>query len=259
MAQGITELKAMLQDNHEASEILGAVEQTLMQSTGKITDLEKQIGASGDKLTEAIGSRDKVRDIIKAELGIDEFSADAVRARLSTFASDDVIAARDAQFNELRASSSSKMDEMQGRLTTKDSEIKNLMMKLAISKTDVMGQTQGEYATDMLLQWISEDAVFDDGGNIMYQGKAGETLYNANSTPLTLDDRINMIKADPARDFVFQSRFLQGGGAPTEKTITGPSGDQSGGAYVRSKMGFAEQKAYRDKYGEQAYNKLPLA
>ncbi len=256
---GITELKAMLADNHEASEILGSVERTLMQSTGRITDLEKQVGASGDKLTEAIGSRDKVRDIIKAELGIDEFSAEAVRTRLSSFASDDVIAARDAQFNDLRASTSTKMDELQGTITGKDSEIKNLMLKLAISKTDVMGQTQGEYATDMLLQWIAKDAVFDDGGNIMYQGGAGETLYNSNGNPLTLDDRINEIKSDQARDFVFQSRFLQGGGAPTEKTITGPAGPQAGGAYVRSKMGFAEQKAYRDKYGEDAYNKLPLA
>ena len=114
MAAGITELKQMLQDNHEATEILGSVERTLMQSTGRITDLEKQVGSSGDKLSEAIGSRDKVRDIIKAELGIDEFSAEAVRARLSSFASDDVIQARDKQFNDLRASTSTKMDGVTG-------------------------------------------------------------------------------------------------------------------------------------------------
>jgi hypothetical protein len=256
---GITELKSMLSDNHEATEILNSVEQTLMQSTGRITDLEKQVGSSASKLGEAIESRDKVRQTIKDELGISEFTADAVRAKLSSYASDDVIAARDEQFSTFKAASSAKMEELEGRLQGKDSEMKDLMLKLAISKTDVMGQTKGEHATDMLLQWIAKDAVFDANGNIMYQGEAGEPLYNANGNPLTLEDRIGEIKSDQGRDFVFQARFLNGGGAPTEKTITGPAGSSSGGAYVRSQMSFTEKKDYRAKYGDAAYNSLPLA
>ncbi len=255
---GITELKAMLVDNKEASAVLDNIESTLMQSTGRITDLEKQNSASDNKLTEAIASRDKVRQTIKNELGIDEFTADAVRAKLTSYASDDVIAARDKQFNDLRTTTADKIEGLEGRVSGKDKEIKTLMLKLAISKTDVMSQTKGEYATDMLLNWISENAMFDETGEIVYQGAAGETLYNANGNPLTLDDRINDIKGDESRDFIFQTQFLNGGGAPTEKVITGPSGNKSGGKFTRTTMTFDEKSDYRQKYGDEAYNKLPL-
>ena len=57
---------------------------------------------------------------------------------------------------------------------------------------------------------------------------------------------------------MFQQQFLNGGGAPTEKVITGPAGSSSGGAFIRSKMSFNEQKEYRATYGEEAYQKLPL-
>lgn len=256
---GITELKAIVKDNAEASEILGQVENTIMQSTGRIADLERAIGEGENKLNEAIGSRDKVRQTIKQELGIDEFTPEAVRAKLATYAADDVLQARDKQFNDLRATTAQKIEALEGKLQGKDKDMQGMLLKLAISKTDIMGQTKGEHATDMLLQWIAEDAQFDEQGNITYKGKAGETLYNTNGNPLTLDDRIAEIKSDESRDFIFQSRFLQGGGAPTEKPTNGPAGNAAkGGKFARSTMTFEEKQDYRSKYGEDAYMKLPL-
>lgn len=256
---GITELKSLVADNHEASAIVGEIENTIMQSTGRIADLERLNGETENKLNEAIGSRDKVRQTIKNELGIEEFTPDAVRARLANYAADDVLEARDKQFNELRSSTAQKIEGLEGKLQGKDKEMQGLMLKLAISKTDIMGQTKGEHATDMLLQWIAEDAQFDENGEITYKGKAGETLYNSNGNPLTLEDRIADIKADEGRDFIFQSRFLQGGGAPTEKPSTGPAGNPSnGGKFARSTMTFEEKADYRKKYGEKAYMELPL-
>ena len=259
MAEGITELKAMLKDNAEASAILGNVEQTLMQSNGKVVDLEKQIAESGNKLTEAINSRDKIRNVVKNQLGIDEFTEDAIKNKLSSYASDDVIAARDKQFNDLRSTTAQKIEGLEGTVKAKDGEIRQLMLKLAISQTDVMKQTKGKHAGEMLLGWIAENAEFDSEGNITYRGDAGETLYNANGNPLTLEDRINDIKSDQSRDFVFQQQYLQGGGAPTEKIINGPAGSENGGRFVRSKMTFQEKQDYRAKYGEEAYQRLPLA
>lgn len=256
---GLTELKALLKDNYEASSMLGNIEKTVQTSVDRVVDLEKQLTASGSKLDEAIVSRDKVRDIVKNELGVEEFTTDAVRNRLSSFASDDVIAARDKQFNDLRASSGNKIEGLEKAIMDKDATIKEYMMKLAISKTDIMGQTKGEHANDMLLSWISENAQFDDNGEIIYRGPSGESLYNTNNDPLTLDDRINEIKADSTRDFVFQSRFLKGSGAPTSSPETGPAGNPSNGTkYIRSKMTFDEQRSYRLKYGESAYAQLPL-
>jgi len=255
---GIVELKAMLQDNFEATEILTQIEGTMGTNANRVIELEQQLGNSGNDLTEAIQSRDKVRNIVKNQLGIEEFTEDAVKMKLSSYGNEDAIAARDKQFNELKASSASAIEALEAKISGSNKEMDTMRLKLAISKTDVMGQTKGEHASDMLLQWIAQDAVFDDNGNIMYKGNGGETLTNSNHNPLTLEDRINEIKSDEARDFVFQSRFLSGGGAPTEKVMNGPSGSQSGGAYVRSKMDFNEKKNYRDKYGEQAYQKLPM-
>lgn len=256
---GINELRALLADNHEATQLLGNVESTLQTTVDKSTSLEQLIAQGETKLTEAIVSRDKVRDIVKSELGIDEFTPDAVRMKLSTYASDDVLASRDKQINDLRASSGSKIETLEQAIKQKDQDLRNMKMQVAISKTDVMGQTKGEYANGMLLEWISENAQFDDQGNIVYRGPSGETLYNSNSDPLTLEDRINEIKADSARDFVFQQQYLAGGGAPTDKVISGPAGDSTGGKFVRSKMSFEEQSSYRAKYGEDAYQRLPLA
>ncbi len=258
---GMNELRTLLTDNHEASQILGNIESTMQTNTDRVIDLEKQLSESGSKLGEAIGSRDKIRDIVKGELGITEFTADSVRDRLATFASDDVIKARDDQFNKLRASSSNKIEELEKVVTGKNGEVRDLMMKLAISKTDIMGQTKGEHANEMVLGWISQDAQFDDAGNIVYRGPSGETLYNTNSQPLTLEDRINEIKGDSSRDFVFQSRYLKGGGAPQGPAGggTGPAGSPNDGSrYARSKMTFDQQKSYRKQYGESAYNNLPL-
>ena len=256
---GIVELKAMLQDNHEASAILNDIEGTLSTNANKVIDLEQRLGTAGNDLTEAIQSRDKIKGVVKNQLGIEEFTEDAIKMKLSSYGNEDAIAARDKQFNELKASSASAIEALEAKITAGSTEMNGMRLKLAISKTDVMGQTRGDHANEMLLQWIAQDAVFDDNGNIMYKGKGGETLTNSNHNPLTLEDRINEIKGDQSRDFVFQERFLKGGGAPTEKTITGPAGNASGGAFVRSKMNFNEQKSYRDKYGESAYAKLPLA
>ena len=193
---GITELKAMLQDNPQAMEIVSNIENTMGTTTEKVMGLEKQVGSLGNELTEAINARDKVKDIVRNELGIEEFTPDAVRNKLATYASDDAIAAREKQFNELKASSSAKLEELQKEIHTRDEQMNKMKLQLAISKTDVMGQTQGEHASEMLLNWIAQDATFDEQGNIQYKGPSGETLYNENSEPMTLEDRINQIKAD---------------------------------------------------------------
>lgn len=256
---GINELRSLLADNHEATQLLGNVETTLQASVDRVNILEQGVTSGETKLTEAIVSRDKVRDIVKAELGITEFTPDAVRTKLATYASDDVLASRDKQINDLRASSGTKIETLEQAIKEKDISLRGMQMQVAISKTDVMGQTKGEHANAMLLDWIAEDAQFDEQGNIVYRGPSGETLYNTNSDPLTLEDRINEIKADSTRDFVFQSTFLAGGGAAhTDGGTPGPAGDNRGAKFVRSKMSFEEQSHYRSKYGEEAYKNLPM-
>ncbi|MCD6151122.1 MAG: hypothetical protein J7J70_05650 [Deltaproteobacteria bacterium] len=255
---GISELKNMLADNNEATAELTAIENSMQTNLGRITDLETQVGASDSKLNEAILSRDKVRNLVKQELGIDEFSADAVRSKLSSYASADAQESYGNQIKELKASSATKIEELQNALNGKAGEIDGLMMKVAISGTDVMAQTKGAHANDMLMSWISENATFDDAGNIVYRGKSGETLYNGNGDPLTLDDRINEIKSDESRDFVFQARYLNGGGAPTDRKIEGPSGSKDGGAYTRVNMTPDEKHQYISKYGMDAYNNLKM-
>ncbi len=255
---GIAELKEMAKDSHEMTAEITAMEQSMMQNTGRIKDLETTNQRSLDGMNEAIASRDKVRSVIKDELGIEEFTVDAVRSKLENYASDDAIAARDNQLNEFKARTGTKIEGLEKQIISNDKTINDMKLNLAIAGTDVMGQTKGEYANKMLMDWIAEDATFDENGDIQYKGSAGETLYNENGNPLTLDDRINQIKGDESRDFVFQQRFLQGGGAPAERTITGPAGSAAGGSYTRTTMTPEETKSYVDKYGMSAYQKLPM-
>jgi len=258
---GITELKSLVADNAEASAMVAEIENTMIANTGRVTDLERQIGDVNNKLAEAIQSRDKVKTTIKNELGIEEFSPDAIKARLSTYAADDVIAARDRQFNDLKISSAEKLDKLQNEIATRDENINKMRLNLAIAGTDVMGQVRSKHAADLLMQWVGENAEFDENGEIVYKGENGETLFNDNSNPLTLEDRINQIKGDQSRDFIFEQRFLAGGGAPTDKPAGGGAGGGSGsggGKFVRTQMGMEEKKAYREKYGEEAYQALPL-
>ncbi len=255
---GIVELRELVKDSHEASEIVASIESTMMQNTGRIKDLETESQHSVNKMNEAIASRDKVRGVIKDELGIDEFTVDAVRGKLANYASEDAIAARDAQFNDLKARSGTKIEALEEQLRQSGTTMEGMKLKLAISGTDIMGQTKGEHANEMLMGWIAKDATFDENGAIQYKGSAGETLYNDNGIPLTLDDRINEIKSDEARDFVFQARYLNGGGAPSERQVTGPAGSRDGGSYTRTTMNPDEKHGYIEKYGMDAYNKLPM-
>jgi len=230
----------------------------MTQNLGRITDLEKQVTDTEVKFNEAVQSRDKVRDIVKTELNISEFTTDAVRSKLNSFASDDAIAARDKQFNDYKANSLNKIEDLESQLQNASTIQRDMKMQLAISQTDVMAQTKGEHATSMLMGWIGQDADFDAQGNIVYKGQAGETLFNKNGEPLTLDDRINEIKADESRDFIFQQQFLNGGGAPTNQQVHTPSGTHTGKDFTRTTMSFEEKSNYRKKYGEGAYGKLPL-
>ena len=255
---GITELKALVGDNQEALAIVTSIENTMQQNLGKITDLEKFGGELQSKFDEVVLSRDKVKEVVKNELNISEFNADAIRAKLSTFASDDAIAARDKQFNEFKAQASNTIEQLEQKIENSSKIERDMKMQLAISKTDVMAQTKGQHANDMLMGWIGENAGFDETGNIVYKGPSGETLYNKNGDPLTLEDRINEIKGDESRDFVFQSRFLSGGGSPTNRQEQTPSGIKEGGKFTRTGMTFEEKKSYRSKYGNEAYNNLPL-
>ena len=255
---GIAELKNMVKDNAEASAEVTAIENSMATNLGRITDLETSNGTFESGMNDAIISRDKVKNLVKEELGIDEFSVDAVRAKLSSYASDDAQESYGKQIRDLKAHSATKIEDLQNALNSKDGEISGLMMKVAISGTDVMGQTKGEHANEMLMSWISENASFDDNGNIVYKGKGGETLYNNNGDPLTLDDRINQIKSDDSRDFVFQARYLNGGGAPTDRKIEGPSGSRDGGAYTRTTMSPDEKHQYISKYGMDSYNNLKM-
>ncbi len=258
---GLQELKSMLADNPEAMEIANQVEQTLQTNLNKVQTLEKSVSEWSNKFAEAVESRDKVKEVVKNELGIEEFSPDAVRQKLTSYASEDAIAARDRQFNEFKATASQKLESYQKQVQERDQKLKDMQLKLAISKTDVMGQTKSEHATDLLLQWIAEGAEFDEAGNIVYRGESGETLYNKNGDPMTLEDRIAEIKSDAGRDFIFDSRYLQGGGAPTtaEGAGSGPaSSPATGGKLVRTQMSTADKLNYVKKYGQQAYDKLPL-
>ncbi len=255
---GLIELAEMVKENGEASAIVADIASTMTQNTGRIKDLETENQHSVDKMNEAISSRDKVRGVIRDELGIEEFTVDAVRNKLTNYASDDAIAARDNQFNELKARSGTKIEGLEQQILGNNKTINDMKLKLAISGTDVMSQTRGEHANDMLLNWIAEDATFDENGNIQYKGSAGETLYNENGNPLTLDDRINAIKSDESRDFVFLQRYLGGSGAPTERQIVGPSGIKDGGAYTRTTMSPEEKHAYIAKYGMDSYNNLKM-
>lgn len=255
---GITELKDLVSDNFEATQIVNSIEATMNTNTGTISDLEKRLSTATSGMNDAISSRDKVKGIIKDELGIEEFSQDSIRGKLSTYGNQEANEARDKQFNDFRGKSNATIEALEKKISDGNSAMDGMKMRLAISGTDIMGQTKGEHANAMLLDWISQDAIFDEQGNISYKGEGGETIYNANGNPMTLDDRINEIKSDESRDFVFQARFLNGGGAPTDRTVTGPAGSSDGGAYTRTTMNEQEKHSYIEKYGMSAYTKLPM-
>ena len=254
------ELLALLTANPTAVAYVKEIFGNLGTSAGRIAELEKTNNTLNSKSAEIIESRDKVKNIIKQELGLEEFTPDSIRARLATYAPDDVKSNYEQQITDLKKSSGERLDELNGQIAGKDKELYNAKLRLAISGTDVMNQTKGSHASDILLGWIAEDAVFDEKGDIGFKTKDGETIFNANGGSLTLTDRIAAIKNDETRDFVFETAHLSGGGAPKGGNGGGgPAAGDKGGTLIRSKMSFEEKQGYRSKYGEEAYGKLPLA
>jgi len=256
------ELQAFIGDNPQALEVFNQFKGQFDNNIAKLQEYELKTKDLDSKFTEAVQSRDKVKNLVRETLGVEEISKDAIMAKLSTMGDAEIQRSYEKQLDEIKGNFGKQVDELQSKTAHYEKEINDYKMKLALAKTDVVGQTQSEHATSILMEWIGEGAEFDENGNITYRGPSGETLYNSKGEPLTLEDRIAEIKADKSRDFVFQSRFLNGGGAPTTNSNINPgtpSSSINGGKLIRSQMTLEDKMAYREKYGEAAYQKLPLA
>ena len=257
-------LETIVGDNSQAMEALSGVKEQFNSTVERLQTQEQKIAEYDGKMNEIIQSRDKVKNTVRETLGINEISRDAILDKIKGMGDSEIKRAYEDQLSSFKKENGSKVDELTNQLNTYESEIKNLKMSNNIAKTEVMGQVKGERAADILLSELSKGAEFAEDGSVIYIGSAGERILNkANGEPMTLEDKIVELKQDPSYSFLFESRFLSGGGAPTTtQSFQGggsPAGNPlTGGKLTRTTMTHDEKKAYREKYGEAAYTKLPM-
>ena len=256
--QGLEGLQQFIGDNPQALEVYNSAKAQFDGTVGKLQEYETKFAQQETKMADIVTNRDKVKNTIRETLGIDEISKDAITAKLANMGDPQLKATFESQLNEVKSNSGKQIDELTAKLGSYESDLRNAKLQLAISKTDIMGQTQGEKATEILLGLLASDAEFNEDGSVKYIGSAGETVLNGQGNPMSLEHKINGLKASKDYDFLFQSRFLNGGGAPADRVKTGPGGAADGGKFTRTTMSNDEKIGYAKKYGQEAYNALPL-
>jgi len=258
--QGLEALQQFIGDNPQALEVFNAAKTQFDGTVGKLQEYETKFAQQETKMADIVTNRDKLKNTVRDTLGINEVSKEAIIEKMANTGDAQLKATFEQQLQEVKSNSGQKIDELTAKLGGYESDLRNAKLQLAISKTDIMGQTQGEKATEILLGLLADNAEFNEDGSVKYVGAAGETVLNAQGNPMSLEDKINGLKASKEYDFLFQSRFLNGGGAPTNKPGgVAPVGNPASGAKLtRTTMGQEDKEAYVAKYGFESYNKLPL-
>jgi len=255
-------LMPFIGDNPQALEVFNGLQEQATSNVARLQSFETEVNTLKGVNADVVGKRDNLKGLIRDTLGIEEVSKENIMAKLSSMGSPELKTQFDAQLREVKDASGKQINDLNAKIAEYESNIHSLKLQNAISTTDIMGQVQGSKAGEIIQGLLAQDADFNEDGTIRYVGAAGETKLDAQGNNLTLEARINQIKESKEYDFLFLPRHLNGGGAPTTAPTTGtaPAGF-SGGAgakLTRTTMTHEDKVAYRTKYGEEAYNQLPM-
>jgi hypothetical protein len=189
---------------------------TLNSTTERVSILEKELEGS-------ISKKNKLRDIIKVNTGLEEISEENFTkfvTELKTKGGDETLRADNQKLQGMVGEYKSKIDEI---ATTYESKINSIKLENAILGTGEISGIESSVAKSLVLEKAKEGAVVSDKG-IVYIDANGSTVLKGDGTPLTLSDRMAQLREDADYAMFFPDKLKKGGG----KGVSSPSSSDYG-------------------------------
>jgi hypothetical protein len=209
-------IKELSDDNHVAY-IKGLDEkaQNVDTLTTEVNDLENESNTFKNKAQDAIESRDKVKTLIKNELGITEISGESLReiANNKGTKGDEKLLAEIENYK-------SQMESISNDHKSKESEYISQIrdLKLGSTLSDLVNSSNiidDKTARADAMNIVKSQLSYDDNNNPVFKNEDGTTKFNSNGQAYTIQDGIN--------DLISSRPYLA---KPTTESGAGTQGNQ---------------------------------
>ena len=251
-------LQSIVEGNPQAQQELQSLLEVNQKNVETISGLEKFKNKSENVLGEIKEDRDRIKSLVRRELGLEELTEEGIKQKIRSFGESDALSAIEKEYSNFKNDSYNEKQQLAQQIE----ELKNDMVKKDLThkvmSTGIYGDLDSDIFSDMLTEWTLDGATLDENGEIAYISKDGTTMRNSRGDVMSLEDRISEIRNDPKRSKIFIEARTQGGGTPSGgRVVSGRAPSAEG--LIRSKMNFEQKVAYRKEFGDDNYNKLPLA
>ncbi len=250
-------LREIVKDSSVGLKLVEEMESTSSINVNRIADLERTVSSNEGSFNEIKDDRDRIKMIVKKNLGINSFSDDEIAAKLKTFGSSDAVAARDREIADLKKSSFDDGESFKKQIDELNSLGKRKDLLHKVTQTGIFGDLSSDLFNDMFTDAVLDGASLDENGEIVYV-KDGATVYNDRGIAMSLGDKIDKIKNDPKLSKIFVESRVKGGGSPNGKATHTSGRAPNSDGLIRTKMNTQEKINYVAEYGQEQYQKLPM-
>jgi len=199
------QIKALVGDN---SEMLSFIDNQKTNSDANIITINGLEKSKGEILTE-LKSFKEGNTLIKNVLGIDKLNEETLKEALNGKGGkgDEKLTAEIGNLQKLLETANSEKSTLSSEY---EGKIQKMALDNAISNSGVGATFANEAMYKLGINLIKDGASYE-GDNIIFKNADGTTAYNG-ATPMSIQDKLNGLKADPLYSGLFKPDVSSGGG-----------------------------------------------
>lgn len=226
--------------NSELINAVSGISSSMGANLDRISYLEKELNGT-------ISKRDRQAELIKAKLGVDEISEEAIEKALGS-KSKQGSAEFEAEKSKLESMVAMLQTEKESLSSKFESTVNLHKIERGLNAIGASKETNGSVAYDILLQNVTQGASFE-GGELVFKANDGTTVRNADGTPMSLADKYNQIKDTDEFKFLFVESKPKSG--------SGTTGTRGGSGGITSLAGLNDsQRLALFKQDPELFKKL---
>lgn len=192
-------------------------------------------------LSKSITKRDSLKSMVKTKFGLEEVNDETLDGAISSLGSRGT--------EELRETLTRNETLYKTNLEAESNKTAQAYLDLSIYKSGALEAIDSPVARDLILAQLRSGAVIEGSDIVYYEN---DNLKMSEGKPLTVEGRLQALKADAAYEFIFQKQPKSGGG----KDPQGSGGEGRGSRTDLSKLTHGEKAKLMKELGVDGYQKL---
>lgn len=238
-------IKDILEKLSDDSEMVQFVN-SLNDKAQNVDTLTAKVNSLENKATEAINSRQSIKDLVRGTLGVEEISEDNLKALLDNKSKPDEKAL--AEITNLKGLLEKANSEKTELSSSYESQMNDLVLTNNLRDLGI-GALASTPAMEATILQMMKDGATREGDKVLYKNQDGTTIYSESGKEMTPNDKLNQLRANSDYAPLFK---------PTTNSGTGTSGNKgtSSGSTRKSEMSNSEKGSYIKEHGQEAYMQL---